>query len=112
MYKEEVMNLELSKTFTTKQRNNMSTLDNYCIFIASRYLDSLDDHINLLFVSKRLRCNMEKFHYNPISLNHQSLSFFPNIETFHCYNEFDIMIIGQKITQYCVWHPVSYHIAL
>ena len=56
-------------------------LDNYCLFIASRHFESLEDHINFSFVCKRLRWNMEKFHYNPISVNEKTVKFFPNTET-------------------------------
>ena len=72
---------EMMKKFTFEQRKamNLCSLDNYCIFIASRYFDSLDDHINLVKVSKRMRGNMEKFHYNPISVDSNSAKLFPNI---------------------------------
>ena len=109
MYREEVMNLKLSKTFTTKQRSNMSKLDNYCVFIASRYFNSLQDHINLLFVSKRFRCNMEKFHYNPISVDEETVKIFPNIQTLNIYNDNDKYFKGVRIRKYCDWRKYSYH---
>ena len=43
---EDNFELELSKKFTTKERTEMKLcqLDNYCIFITSRYFNSLDVH--------------------------------------------------------------------
>ena len=84
-------------------------LDNYCLFIASRYFDTLQDHINLVFVSKRLRFNMEKFHYNPISVNSRIMKFFPNMETQHIYSKYDKYLKGGKIIAYCDWKRVSYY---
>ena len=46
---------------------------------------------------------MEKFHYNPISLDQRTISFFPNIQTFHCYNEEDEYLINDKIIKYVDW---------
>ena len=108
---EEMFNGELSKRFTTKQREEMKlfSLDNYCIFIASRYLENVEDHINLVKVSKRMRGNMEKFHYNPISLDETCVDLFPNVETFHLYNGEEEYIKGGRIQRYVNWNPVSYY---
>jgi hypothetical protein len=72
---------ELSKIFTTKERSTMklTKLDNYCLFIASRFLESLEDHQNFTKVTKKLKYNMEKYYYNPIPLNTKSIQLFPNI---------------------------------
>ena len=94
---EEEFGLELIKRFTTKERSEMklSNLDNYCIFIASRFFKSLQDHQNLTKVSKKYKLNMEKFHYNPISVDGNSVKLFPNIESFHIYKEgLNDMLIG------------------
>ena len=60
--KEEIFNLELGKRFTTKQRSEMKMckLDNYCLFITSRYFSSLDDHINLVKFSKKTKRKLRK----------------------------------------------------
>ena len=34
---------------------------NYAISIASQYFETIDDHINLLLVTKRFRCNLERY---------------------------------------------------
>ena len=102
---------EINKHLSLEERKNMklSQLDNYCVFIASRYFDSVDDHINLTFVSRRMRGNMEKFHYNPTSVNNETVKFFPNIETLHLYNEKDMFLEGGRIAMYCYWIKKSYH---
>ena len=48
MFNEDEFIKELANKFTTKQRTQMKMckLDNYCLFIASRYFDTLADHIN------------------------------------------------------------------
>ena len=83
--------------------------NNYCIFIASRYFESIEDHLNLIRVSKRMRCNMEKFHYNPISVDMTSLPLFPNIQTLHIYKEGETYLEGGRIERYVNWNPISYH---
>ena len=63
--------------------------NNYCVFIASRHFESIQDFINLEMAVKRFRGNLEKFHYNPISLTEELLPFFPNVQTLHLYNNED-----------------------
>ena len=50
---EDSFTVELAKRFTTKEREAMKLckLDNYCIFIASRYLETLEEHQNLTQVT-------------------------------------------------------------
>ena len=70
---------EISKQMT---KNKLCQLDNYCIFLASKYFETIEDHINLIHVCKRLRCNIDKFHFNPLSLTKKNkifLSKYPNI---------------------------------
>ena len=97
---------ELSKKFSIKERSSMKLclLDNYCVFIASRFFNSLEDHINLTYVSKKYKLNMEKFHYNPISLNETSVQLFPNIETLHIYKVDDKYLEGGRIERYINWN--------
>ena len=101
---------EMINKFSTKERTqmNLCRLDNYCLFIASRYFDSINDHINFIFVSKRLRNNMEKFHYNPVSITKKTKHYFPNIETQHLYTKEDKYIEGGRIIQYVDWNKKSY----
>ena len=105
IYSEESFQENIQMKLNREERNTMKLfkLDNYCLFIASRYFSSLEDHINLIKVSKRLRGNMEKFHYNPISLNLKTMKYFPNIETLHCYFKKDKYLYGGRISQYVDW---------
>ena len=48
--------------------------------------------------------NMEKFHYNSISLNKKTVKYFPNIETFHVYKEEDEYLEGGRISRYVNWN--------
>ena len=107
---EESIEEEIKKRFTTKERTQMKLckLDNYCLFIASRFFESLDDHINFIQVSKRMNGNIDKFHYNPISLNNNSLKLFTNIETLHIYKENDDFLEGGRISHYVNWPRISY----
>ena len=105
---EQEFNNELIRQFTTKERTQLKLcqLNNYCIFIASRFLNSIDDHINLTKVCKKLKYNMDKFHYNPISINNKTIKLFPYIETFHTYEENDQYLISQRIIQYVDWRKL------
>ncbi len=85
----------------------LSSPDNYCVFIASRYFETIEDHINLARTSSRFKCNTEKFHYNPISVDGQTVKLFPNVETLHIYNENDQYVNGGRIQQYVDWSEYS-----
>ena len=101
---------EITSKFSLEERSKMKLfkLNNYCIFIASRYFNTFQDHVNLTFVSKRMRGNMEKFHYNPISLKKKMLQFFPNVETLYCYEPDDTYLEGGRIMKYVELCEVSY----
>ncbi|ELP91914.1 hypothetical protein EIN_398940 [Entamoeba invadens IP1] len=64
----------------------MSKLSGYHIMIVSKYLETINDLINLELVCKKFCGNMEKFHFNPIPLNSKTLEYFPNIETLHLWD--------------------------
>ena len=112
-YSEETFQKEIIQ-FSTIQRSqwNLCQLDNYCLFITSRFFNSIDDHINFIRVTKKLKLNMEKFHYNPISLNQRTISFFPNIQTFHSYTEEDEYLINDKIIKYVDWKTRGWYESL
>ena len=107
-YEEEFVK-ELALRFTTKQRDHMKLcrLNNYCLFIVSRYFEQFDDHKNLTLVSQRMKRNMEKFHYNPVSVTDETVNFFPNIETLHIYDEKDEYLKINRIKYYCNWLPMQ-----
>ena len=93
-----------------KERNNMCQLDNYCLFLVSKYFETIDYHINLIQTNQRLRLNMEKFHFNPVTLTKDIRNFFPNLQTLYVYSkedelfEDDKRIIERKIQtiSYCI----------
>ncbi|EDR26627.1 hypothetical protein EDI_295610 [Entamoeba dispar SAW760] len=78
------------------------------IMITSMYFDDIKDFINLEIGIKRFQGNMERFHFNPIPLNEHSRKLFPNIETFHIYNEKDEEFDDRRVFKYVIWYLVSY----
>ncbi|EDR21914.1 hypothetical protein EDI_266780 [Entamoeba dispar SAW760] len=78
------------------------------IMIVSIYFNDINDFINLEIGIKRFQGNMERFHFNPIPLNERSRKLFPNIETFHIYNENDEIFNDGKIFKKVIWYLVDY----
>ena len=98
--------------FQERTRLKLSQLDNYCIFLASKYFDTIDDHINLLRVCKRLRCNLEKYHFNPIPMNETTREYFPFLQTLYQYYSNDNLFLDDnriiarkqyKVEKYDLW---------
>ena len=85
---------------------------NYCIFLASMHFESIDDFINLEIAVKRFRGNLEKFFYNPISLNEKIRKYFPNLRTQWLYSEEDKIFNDGQIKWYVYWYPMSYRKSL
>ncbi|MBP3390154.1 MAG: hypothetical protein J6L58_00490, partial [Clostridia bacterium] len=61
-----------------------------------KYFDSIDDHINLTYVCKRLKLNMTKFHFNPLPLNEKTREYFPNLQTLYHYTKDDNLFEDDK----------------
>ncbi|EDR26920.1 hypothetical protein, conserved [Entamoeba dispar SAW760] len=78
------------------------------IMITSMYFNDINDFINLEIGVKRFRGNIERFHFNPIPLNEHSRKLFPNIETFHIYDENDEIFNDGRIFKYVIWYTVEY----
>ncbi|EDR22546.1 hypothetical protein EDI_090620 [Entamoeba dispar SAW760] len=78
------------------------------IMIVSMYFNDINDFINLEMGVKRFQGNIERFHFNPIPLNEYSRKLFPNIETFHIYNEEDEIFDDGKIFKKVIWYTVNY----
>ena len=60
--------------FTCKEREilKMHHLDdNYCIFLASKYFDTINDFKNIEMTCQRLNGTTDKYHYNPISITEE-----------------------------------------
>ena len=51
-------------------------LNNSCLMYVSRYFDTVQDFINLELSCPHFICNMEKFYYNPISLDKNTIKLF------------------------------------
>ncbi|EDR23010.1 hypothetical protein EDI_211470 [Entamoeba dispar SAW760] len=77
------------------------------IMITSMYFNNIKDFINLEIGIKRFQGNIERFHFNPIPLNQYSRKLFPNIETFHIYNEDDEIFKDGIIFKHVIWYPVN-----
>ena len=75
-----------SLSLKIKRIFNISTLDNYAIFIASRWFDTIDDYINLELSTSKFTGNMTKFFYNPIPLTMKTREFFDHLQTLYIYS--------------------------
>ena len=80
---EKFMSICSQFTIDDKKSMKLTYLPTECIFIASKYLETLTDHVNLVLLSKRCRTNMMKYDYNPIELTQTSREYFPNIQTLY-----------------------------
>ena len=101
---EELLSLNIKRYF------NISTMDQYSMFITTRWFETIEDHINLVLSTRRFKENMTKFHYNPISVTSQTVKFFPNVETLYSYKENDEYLEGGRIQRYVdLNRKVSYY---
>ena len=75
----EYLSLRIKRIF------NISTMDHYTMFIASRHFETIEDFINLELGVKRFNGNMTKFHYNPIPLTPTTREFFDHLKTLYIY---------------------------
>ena len=106
---QETLPLKIKRIF------NVSTLDNYTVFLSSMWLETIEDHFNLIQLSKRYEFNMTKFFYNPIPLTFKTREFFPYLRTLYVYsleeiyfcfeNYYEVKTIKEcKIKQYDLWY--------
>ena len=58
----------------------------YQLMVASQYFNSIDDFKHLELATKKAKGNMEKFHFNPISLTKDTIDYFAQLETLHVYS--------------------------
>ena len=72
-------------------------IDYYSILVASKYFETIDDFINLELSSPRFEGNMEKLHFNPISLTSTTRPFFTSLETLHLYQPEDELFEGDPM---------------
>lgn len=100
---------KLDEKFNISERATLGifALDFCTVFLASKYFKTVEDFINLTYASPNLLKIMEKFHYNPVSLNKKTLKFFPNIKQLHTYNKHDKYLSDKMITGYVGWERIS-----
>ena len=77
---EEQLPLKIKRLF------NISVMDQYTMFISSRYFDSFDDYINLIMTTRRFNQILTKYHYNPIPLTLNIREFFTHLQTLYLYS--------------------------
>ena len=80
----------------------------YHLMIVSKYFKTIDDYINLELSTIKAKGNMEKFHYNPISLDKWSRKFFTSLETLHVYNKRDYHFTNETFFKRIYWYGVDY----
>ncbi|ELP89617.1 hypothetical protein EIN_201020 [Entamoeba invadens IP1] len=64
--------------------------------IVSQYFVTIDDYIKLECVCKKYKCNMARFHFNPIQINKKTIKYFPNIKTLNLWS-FDDENFGNNL---------------
>ena len=95
----EIIPLHIKRIF------NISKMDQYTMFISSRWFETIEDHINLILSTKRFQMNMTKYHYNPVPINETTREFFDHLQTLYLYSnederfENDKRIIGREECQ-------------
>ena len=90
----------------------MTKLNKNHLHIVSRYFNSIDDFVHLEMGVKSCRGNLERFKYNPVSINDQTIKLFPNIKVMHIYREEDKFIRRPQISKYVVWHKIGLYFSL
>ena len=98
-----------NKTAQSNGSTFRAQLEPYHLMIASKYFEEIDDFINLTFATKKARCNMERFHFNPISLDGWSRQFFTSLETLHLYDREDKKFEEEKFFKRIIWYDVEYN---
>ena len=63
------------------------------MMIVGKYFESSNDFINAMKVCKKYKELVLMYHFNPISLNENTIEFFRNIETLHVYNSNNVLDI-------------------
>ena len=108
LFSEETFRKEIQK-FSLQERSELKLcqLDNKALFIASHYFPSIDDHKNLAQVCRKVKRNMDKFNFNPVSLDKKGLKLFSKVESFHLYGNHDEYLEGRKIHKYVDWRSLG-----
>ena len=97
-----------------KRKFNVSKMDQYTMFIASRWFETIDDYINLIMTTRRFNQILTKFHYNPIALTSKTREFFDHLQTLYIYSSYedlfknDNRIIARNILKNDVYNLYFY----
>ena len=83
-------------------------LSPYDLMVVSKYFETIDDFINMELGITKARCNMEKFHFNPIALDEWSRQFFTSLETLHVYTKEDNTFPEETFYQIIIHFPIEY----
>ena len=93
--------------FTSEENNSsLNRLNPQCIYIASKYFQRIKDFQNVEMVSKKFRGTIDRFSYNPISVNQKTIHLFTHLKQLHIYREKDEIIQLDQIEKYVVWYAV------
>ncbi|EMS17764.1 leucine rich repeat protein, bspa family protein [Entamoeba histolytica HM-3:IMSS] len=77
-------------------------LDRYHLMVVCKYLQTVEDYLNIILINSKFKEIPAMFHYNPISINKQSKKLFVNIESQFLYSRYDELING--MSKYIVWY--------
>ena len=101
---DETFAIEMRK-FSTTERTKLKLfrLNKQAMTEITKYLISINDHINFTKVGKKCGGNWEQFTYNPVSVDEKTFEFFPNATVLHCYAKKDKYFEHERITKYVDW---------
>lgn len=92
-----------------------SQLDINSRMIVAKYLRSIEDHKTLILTSSKAEEDMDRFHFNPVSIKPSQVKFYPKIATLHLYTDDDLNAfldaigeITKKFYRIDVWAKLSY----
>ena len=79
------------------------------MFISSMYFETIEDFMNLEISVKRVRGNIDKFHYNPISLTSTIQLLFIHLQTLYLYDlHSPLFLEEEKIIKRLHVKPIIY----
>ena len=83
-------------------------LGSYQLMITSKYFDNINDFKNLEYATKKAKGNMEKFHFNPLSLTKETRKYFTSLETLHIYKRGDEEFRDEKFYKRILHYDIDY----
>ena len=80
----------------------------FCLNISSCYFNTIEDLINIELGCPSYKNNIDKFYYNPFSIDEKTIKYFNNLETLYLYKPEDKYLIDKKIQRYVNWNTINY----